>query len=271
MRHLIACAAAALAGVLIAQPAAAEATASVRLQQFSYTLIDLNPGDGVAPSLTLSGWSWLSVSGKDEASTPDQSFNEWIPSATADELHYGFDNGRVTVNADMSRFGQVADAGLSLGTSARSVAGATAFGHAESDVQLRFVLGAYTAVIFSAQLELQGSTSADSDYLAETSNAFARIELNPDNYGFAVKQEYLFDLDNSAAPGSVDQHRTMLLTQTTDDTPKWGMLLLSTGASSAVTPGPLAVPEPSAVWLFAAGGMFLAGMRNIRSKHGEQA
>ncbi len=209
----------------------AEATATASLTSFSYQLIDLDPADGIAPSLTLSGQNLIvSAAGfPDDSGDSDPSSTLLVPGTASVNMYYG-------------------SASSTFGTDG-SFATATASNHEAMAVSIsrwNFSLSAHTTVIFtaigSASANYEGNMRAFGD-----AAIFAQYRISPD-VGYTTLQDDVFISSGNGG-------RPLSLSISSSDTELAGIVGNAASAEAySLTP----VPEPESYAMLLAGVAVLA-------------
>lgn len=226
----VACAALLLA---VADAARAQAHSSASLGNFAYELIDLDPADGVAPSLTL---TLTDIYGETDLYLG--SFSYPITQASTDTF------GTIHVE---NAYGS-GSAALAPGYGSSSMAGAAAYSaRSGTRLDLQFDLSPHTRVIFSADAAVSaqpvhGFTYAEAGLHGDITTPFISHGTRFD----AVDYTYLGDESGvlSAVANAGDAATT-------------GTLSIRTSASSESFTPP--VPEPPAVAMLGGGLVLVAG------------
>lgn len=187
MRHLTLLAAAACA-LCAALPASAASNASASISNFTVTLFDLNPNDGVAPSisyLTSPYGSFVSTSANDSTSGSQSgngfSFLPFGPASSTSAAGVASASGQVSGNLGSGLLITAAgSAGGAVLPGFSSSFSAEAFG---AYFGFGFQLSPFTLVVFEGTVDLLAQTTvgAESDpqfFFFNTENAFAGASIN---------------------------------------------------------------------------------------------
>jgi hypothetical protein len=212
----------------------AESTASAALTGFSFQLIDLDPNDGIAASLTLSGQNLIvSAAGfPDDSGDSDPWDTLRVPGTASVTMYYG-------------------SASSTIGTDG-SFATATASNHeavADSISRWNFSLSAHTTVIFtavgSASANYEGNMRAFGD-----AAIFAQYRISPD-VGYTNLQDAVFISSGNGG-------RPLSFSISSSDTELAGIVGNAASAEAySLTP----VPEPESYAMLLAGVAVLACWR----------
>lgn len=185
IRH-IALAAAAVVSVM-STPASASSFASASMSQFSYTLFDLNPTDGLAPGVSFAlvnsiYGSYSQASATDPASGT-QSNTAWSlqpfgPATVSAGIGLGSAQAAVSGSPTAGGMSFVAS-GAALGSTAPNVATQFSAGAALANFSsLNFTLSPYTLIVFSGTANLLAQTTLGrSDVGFQSESAFANVNI----------------------------------------------------------------------------------------------
>lgn len=184
-RHL-AIAAASAAALGVAAPAAAGSFASASLSQFGYTLFDLNPGDGVAPTVifSLGGSPYGSYvqSSATDPTTGSESSTGWSlvafgPAAVSSAIGLGSAQAAVSGSAAVGDLVYAAS-GAALGSTLPSYATQFSASAAAANFgSLGFTLSPYTLIVFSGTANLLAQTTDGVDALNGFQTEFASANV----------------------------------------------------------------------------------------------
>lgn len=278
--------AAAVAAAFIATPASASSFASASMSQFSYTLFDLNPTDGMAPAVSFAlvnsiYGSYVQSSATDPAGGT-QSNTAWslqpFGPATA-SAGIGLGSAQAAVSGSPTAGGMSFTAsGAALGSNVPNVATQFSASAAAANFSaLNFTLSPYTLIVFSGTANLLAQTTVgrnDVGFQNESATASVSIGVtgpsSTGNSGFqntndtrSLSASFLSvfnpttgqfsytgqtqTLNNAAMSASFTNFTTANLT---------GQMSLSVGVNgnSPLTP----IPEPSSAALLL-GGLFAVG------------
>lgn len=242
------------AAALLAAPSVASAgvTGQVTLNNVSYTLTDLDPNDGVTPSITFlptsqSGAIVLQYSPGNASHTPG-----------GDGSSDGYQAPGMSVGGSFSGLGSLTSASLTAFAGADQAVGqrVTAWASTNSG-WFDFVLSPHTALSISADVQFSGQVTAGGD--ANRLDMDGDIWLTGEGDSSGVSRQFSTDsgtLRNPTAP--FDWMASVLGTYANDSAASFpGSLLLYTtvdalSVPSAVT-APPPVPEPANIAMLAAG------------------
>jgi hypothetical protein len=210
--------------------ASAQIATQVRYGTFSYTLVDLDPNDGIAP------WATLSMTGSTGTATV------FGPAGTTlDECTIGGIGSCTAATADGA--GTAWFAGLASG--GRTTWSASAYGgaHATTRADFAFSLSPRTQATFAVDLSIrqQGTAAGFS-----AGGTFYFVQYR---YGDPPDDEGFFGSDENR-PGD----HVSTFTLASRDQPMYGEIFAYTDLASTNFPPP--VPEPPA-WAMLAGGLLL--------------
>lgn len=239
---------AALAAALataVTLPAAAQSIASASIEHFGFHLTDLDPNDGVTPSITFG-------SGVSYAVTSISDLNGVLVNQMRTDAF-----GPVGFNTMYGSGKGFTDAT----TASASLSVASGSGYSNAVNAFYFVLSANTRIDFTAD------AIASSFFAASTGNAFAQALMTgtlKDSHGnVVVGADTDFNTRGSMTTGP------MLLSMSTQDSALSGSLIMKieTNGMSSVSP----VPEPASSAMLLAGAGVLAGLARRRSLTGKRA
>jgi hypothetical protein len=187
-RHLALAAAAAVA-IGASAPAAAGSFASASLGQFGYTLFDLNPADGLAPSVAFSlggspYGSYVQSSATDPSSGSESSTGWSLaafgPAAVSSTI--GLGSAQASVSGSPTGGGMLyAASGAALGTTLPSFSTQFSASAAVANFgSLAFTLSPYTLIVFSGNANLLAQTTDGVDAVNgfQTESAQAGVSIN---------------------------------------------------------------------------------------------
>lgn len=166
-----------VAALLTAVPAMAEVSASASLNNLGYVLYDLNPGDGIAPSLTVFSTVWdrtsVNADVKDSAGGGVAFDTETAPQTFADLQAFaslGRTHGSGMVTGSLNGSNQVAANGAANatlnGVAASFSAQASTTGNL---VDKQFALSPYTLLVFTGQGHASATTTVGTNAYGEES------------------------------------------------------------------------------------------------------
>ncbi|MGJ7916217.1 hypothetical protein ACI48D_12150 [Massilia sp. LXY-6] len=268
---------AALAGLA---PLAAQASATGHIVQgpLTWTLVDLRPDDGIAPSLVFQPIPY----GKQSPGAINISI--W-----SNGSHSGIDkmgDGSGALSADYtdglhSGFGRMSGAGpgsprLEAGASTTGTGTAGAFDMTDSQVNapfLQFLLGPGTGVVLSAAAHATGKVSdlSTDEYARAQLDLEAGLYFGNGNASFWSDGAQLEASTSSGKPSFDDELRRSLTFGNGTDAAAYGYIatdvLVWTRAASTVA----AVPEPAAAWMLAPGLVLVGGALRRRAQIGSVA
>jgi PEP-CTERM motif len=287
LRHLTLVAAATL-GTLAATTASAGSFASASISQFSYTLFDLNTGDGITPSITFSlGGSPYASASQSTATDPasgSQSNSAWSlqvfgPSSVISNIGLGSAQASVSGSPTAGGLTYLAS-GAALGStvpSATTQFSASAGAASSNFGQLSFSLAPYTLLVFSGNANLSAQTTIGLNpvgFQSESASASVGLSVSgpsasggsgfqnaSDNRSLNASFTSVFD-PTTGQFGYTGQTQTLvnapLSVAFTNFTPTTlngqFSLSVSVNGNSPLTP----VPEPASAALFLAGLAALA-------------
>jgi hypothetical protein len=240
-KKALAAAAMAVAAMGAASTAAAQSTASASVSNVNYQLVDLNPYDGIAPSITFGGLP----AGANVVLYGDIGYTNPVLSDSTSNY------GTISVsNASGTSFAELQE------TSNRSqVQVFSNSGFASSLTEFSFVLSANTRVIFTADASVVGTI----DPAGGNVDANAWLQLAFPNEAFTnaqIDRAYLYTTD-----GDRSGHLLVQLDSAAGLTNGTYAFGTETSASSFAAP----VPEPASVAMLLAGLGALAGLQRRRS------
>lgn len=189
-RHVAIAAAAAAAALGAAAPAAAGSFASASLGQFSYTLFDLNPTDGLAPSvaftLTSSPYGSYVQAGATDPSIGSESGSAWSlvafgPAAVSSAV--GLGSAQASVSGSPTAGGLLYQAsGGALGSTLPSFSTQFSASAAAANLgSLGFSLSPYTLIVFNGNASLLAQTTQGfnpNGFQTEFASAGVSINVN---------------------------------------------------------------------------------------------
>ncbi|MDP9124816.1 MAG: hypothetical protein M3N82_09500 [Pseudomonadota bacterium] len=246
----------AAAATLFSTVALADATASASLSQLRVQLFDLDPADGITPSLTFQGGTTISM----WAYSPggDGTFQNSWPGVFSQQSH------EVIEPSSQSRFALTGDAFTAPGALVTASAAAQYSHFSEAYTEFYFLggsftLSAHTEVIISG-LE-SNAVSITSTPTYPQSQQFARAGsyltiAGPDGAGINTSSlSDTLDAPGDRGHGSSSNEGELSVSYSNLD----GASILGTidGGTSAVTTS--VVPEPDTVDLLALGALLVAG------------
>lgn len=227
----------ALAGTCLAAPALAQHTAGVTVGQLRYELVDLTPGDGIAPWISLDTYATQAY-----ANVYDQQGKE-IDGTRLDGFGTaGFDNDYASLHVDASQ--DLAGVLLTLHSG---------YGFAASDRAFRFTLSPGTQVNFYVDADMWAVAEAPGQ-----SWPTALAELYGSLPGFNDDEQFLsrFRLEDGRQRGT--------LSVTAQSQGEWVTGRLAFTAYAVAESHAAPVPEPRAFAMLLGGlGVLLAGRRRM--------
>jgi len=246
----------AAAVAMFSTAALADATASATFSQLQVQLVDLDPTDGIAPSVTFQGGSTISM----WAYSPGGigAFQNSWSGAFAQESH------EVIEPTSQSSFALTGDAFTAPGAlvAANAAAQYSYFSEAYTEFYFlggSFTLSAHTELIISGHESNSVDITSTPAWLQSNQVAMAGSYLTiagPDGAGVNTSslQDAMFALGNEAHGNSSNEGELSVSYSNFD-----GASILGTidGGISAVTTS--AIPEPDAVGLLALGALVVAG------------
>lgn len=287
VKRLIGMAAVAVASWAAHAPVWAAASSSATLGDLTIELVDLNPGDGISPSISFAGVATGAsrAFNSDPFQHPDDEVFAAGPfvafSVSTSTLHSASGasvtgGAPATLTGASTLIGTIMAGGYANGTSAflgLDESGYSASGGVNYHLSTQFTVSANTLVLFSAAGTVAASVTTsyvDSPYNYEYATAFADIRVEgPGASGGGLQSSFdelgLF-FDNLSGPNADTSSRSLAasftnLTGSSMDG-KFHAAVSANGVSYAA-----AVPEPSAYWL-AAAGVAVLGMAARRRKPG---
>ena len=274
LRSILAAAAALLAPCV----AQAGVTGEVTIGQFSYTLTDLNPNDGVSPSITFlppdtagpsaaPGTLLFSYSaGKVEGS-------HYVEGSDSHPVSVDYTEQGLTVGGSLSGTAALVTASLSLHASTDPSFGEDASAYATMHSRwVDIVLSPYTALTVQAQVHFTGEVADSGKY--KRLDMDGNLWLSGQNADdCCVSQRFSADSGYFTGPTpAFDRIDTILGTWSNDSASSFQGSLLMYGSidalsqAGAVTGPPPPVPEPANVAMLAAGLPLLLALRR-RGRH----
>lgn len=258
-----------LASLVCAGGASAQSTASVSLSNFRYILADLDPNDGIDPSLSFAPATAVTSSG---AATVEETFSGDVAHNTATGLE-AF--GPLSVSAASARGSSSGEIGGTLDLlsmqAASTLTAANGQGNAAYttlDTGYRgFTLSPMTSVTFLGDAVLNAAfTAAGADLISGSSVASAWMYLGADLNGAADHFDTGLRLSNADGQPSLSGPLTFTLANAlgTSTSNELRLTALSDVRASYATAAP--VPEPSTWGMLLAGAAVLAGMTRRRSR-----
>jgi hypothetical protein len=226
----------------IAPGAFAQSGASVYFDSYDYQLVDLNPGDGIAPTIEFYS---NSISG--EARFFDDPYSGGTP---RDSVSSSNPSGRVNVLIDSEDAYLTGQATQTSGSSLIGIGHGS--GYMTTDSITGFILAPYTQITFS----IHGSVDESN---GPGSSSFATLAMTGRVYGANGNpidtNRYLFSDDGSSSS-------TLTVTLASGDVSRYGQIEFMTTAAAQVLP----VPEPGGAAMLMGGlGLMAAFMRRRRS------
>lgn len=269
-RHAIA----ASLAMLLSTSAFATATADVQFRKVKFTLVDLAPDDGVAPSLTFMGSSGSAMAPKLTEYITIGDYNDMnaLPNTSANnELHlnpyHSYGEGTVRGDIDITDRATPTGAFLSFGSSATgsSTTGPRGVSYtiAADAGWTGFTLSANTGVRFSVVSDVRLTTDPDTPG-AGAEFAAATQWIAVDSGGTLLQDRHSFD---SGAPsnGSQALNQTSAVEIYFTNTNEWDAFGFFGYGGTALAQVAAPVPEPGALPMLAA-GLALVGVVARRRK-----
>lgn len=221
----------------------AESIANAQLSGFTFTLIDLDPGDGIAPSLTLTNPSyWIAA-----AAYPDSSG----PPNTVDIINHP--GGASVTDSTGGTTSLYVD---TLAFSFTHVSGTSPRFSADTIVQWDFALTPHTAAVIMGYGSISSLQTTDAVVNAYAA-VFASYKTNP-----ADLYESYFD-DSLYSYRGPQQSKVLNITVIAGNAELDGRLGFSTSTSGQSLAAPVPEPETYAMFL---GGMVVVAFARRRSK-----
>lgn len=240
-KHAFATAALLVAAMGAASTAAAQSTASASINNVNYQLIDLNPYDGIAPSITFGGLP----AAANVVLYGDTGYS--IPVLSDGSLTYG----PISIsNASGSAFAEIQEAS---GASRVEIFSNSGFG--ASLTEFSFVLSPNTRLIFTGD----ASVSAVTDPAGGNASATAYLQVGFSNEGGTT------DVFNRSTLLSTDGDRSGHLLALIDSGAMAmnGTYAFATDSEASSLAAP--IPEPASVGMLLAGLGVLAGLQRRRA------
>ena len=273
---------AAAAAILAPCAASASVTGQVTIGQFSYTLTDLDPNDGVNPSITFlppatAGTSAAPGSLLFSYSAGNVGGSHYVEGSERDCVSAEYTEQGLTVGGSLSGTAALDTASLSLHASTDP-----SFGHdvsAYATMHSRWVdivLSRYTALTVQAQVHFAGEVTGSGLY--NRLDMDSNLWLNGQNADdCCVSQRFSADSGYFTGPTpAFDRIDTILGTYSNNNASSFEGSLLMYGSIDAlsdagtVTVPPPPVPEPANVAMFAAGLPLLLIVRRRARRNGAQ-
>jgi len=256
----------------------AAASSSASLSDFTIELHDLDPTDGIAPSIVFSPYNngdgvtsvvWGSAYGYayPDFDDHDTKFGGGAPFANLSQFV-----GNERANASSSIQGDnVAPGAQRLASSGYTAGGASGYtaGASTTPTYVQFSLTANTSVVFSAKADLSVTTTAGfvrAGYFDEATASYAISVIGPAPSGVGGQQLWREEeLRSDAAAGSKSSFAMVSIEYLNpSDVAVGGLLRAQTGVSGYSNIARSAVPEPGTLFTMATGLVLLGGLRARR-------
>lgn len=231
---------------MAATSASQAATSSSSITHFSYSLVDLDPNDGIAPSLSLTSPSYWFATGyyPDGFGSPDP----------VDILTQAGTSSISTTEGDATSRGD----GSANVSSVVNATGHPTLLAAHATTQWHFVLTPHTAVVLTGDGSIHGEVT-DSVATDAVSQLFAAYRTTP-----AAPSE-TYNSDSLYAYYGRDQSRQLSINFSSGDVELSGRLGISTDAYGQNI-SPLPVPEPATYAMLMGGLLAVAAVSRRKQK-----
>jgi hypothetical protein len=249
-RSLVAVLAAALS--LVAMTAGASAVTSVQLSDFQFRLIDLDPSDGITPSIDLSAYPGSLVYA---GGYFDQGSSVFGPAQISASFESGFLE-QASITNDLTNGGSATTlASVSDSTKNYRFAGSTVILGVQDSTAL-FTLSPHTELVMSGTVDVTAATT-QVDGFTGSAEAFAEFAFSTATTGFNdIDTDFAEVFIGGDSERSLQSDLSVTLSNTSDASMQGGFYVrLSSNAS--ILPIRTPVPEPGNVALMLAG---LAGL-----------
>lgn len=243
-----------VASALCAGTASAQGSAQVSVSDFNWALVDLDPNDGIAPSLNFVGHQFETPSsgsvtidaGGAPVSDARQGGAAFAPLSVSAGNALGSAGGAI---AGFPGSGFALNANASL----TSNAGAGTLSQQLSTGYLGFVLSPMTAVTFSSRVVLSLGLDLPAPLTGGSVSASARLDVNTDLNDFNEPWTQSASLGTTGGPQSYDAPLTLTVANALGAS-TLNQLQFSSAINAQVVAAP--VPEPG-TWAMFAGGLAL--------------
>ena len=239
---------------LCASTASAQSSAQVSVSDFSWALVDLDPNDGIAPTLSFQGHQFETASsgsvsietGGVPVMDARQGGGAFAP------LSVSASNGLGSASGSIAGF---PGSGFSLNANAslNSDAGAGTLSHQLSTGYLGFVLSPMTAVTFSSRVVLSLGLDLPAPLTSGAASASVRFDVNTDINNFNESWSETASLGTTGGPQSYDAPLTLTVANALGAY-SLNQAQFSSAINAQVVAAP--VPEPG-TWAMFAGGLAL--------------
>jgi hypothetical protein len=275
-----------------ATPAMAAVSASASISGLTITLFDLNPGDGIAPTIS---WSNSSYDENYGTSTSASAYGPYGASNTYNYTPFGEVNSSAAAingaaaNANIAASanpgapsGLYSASGSAAATTPYSSKGFNAAAQNGSFASSSFLLSAYTAVVFQANASTQATASVGYDFLSgqnEYANAQAFMSVNGpgasgngsqssnDSISSVIQNYYWGDGFPANTQSSALLAGSFVNTSAASLSGAFQLGVNVSGNTNVVTLAVAAVPEPETYAMFLAGLGIVGAMVRRRQSH----